>query len=213
MKPTLITKFRDLGRQGGHGADSIVAAAMLASDLARKDAITFADGATLYRAYREGYDEATRLAVQTLSDAQMKVQISLFRTFLKPAVLAQSGLHDRALGLRAGMPAPGLSVYNGLVQVNRRQVAAGTRALTDDEIRAALSGAPRRTLSETDRLAQILATMQACYKLYGSTILEPMIADLDNHLHPAMTPERAALLRRIFRHSPEALNTLNLPPA
>jgi hypothetical protein len=183
---TILAIFRNFGIEGGKGADSIVKAAMFATGLAALKRVGESDAKDLYLAYKAGYDGEAIFA------DNLKVQVSCFKTFLKPEVARNGSLHDRALNLRSTIDPSNRasSVYNGLVALNRAQVKKGNAALTDDEILAVLSKNAPVEKDEVTKLEAVRAKLQKLDDDFGGLI--DTLAAMDRRIAKAIAAAEAA---------------------
>lgn len=169
---TLIDIFVNFGREGGKGADSLVKAAMFATGLVANKMVTENDAPDLYAAYRTGFDGEVMLSDNLIREDKAKVQISCFRTFLKPDVVKNGEIHGRALALRSKIPADQRkhSAYNGLVALNRAQIKKGATALTNAEITACLSKEEPVAKGDLEKLEAALKAMTKLDDQFGGLL-------------------------------------------
>lgn len=188
---TILAIFRNFGIEGGKGADSIVKAAMFATGLAALKRVGESDAKDLYLAYKAGYDGEV-IFTDNLPDDKIKVQVSCFKTFLKPEVARNGSLHDRALNLRGKIEPSNRahSAYNGLVTLNRAQVKKGNAALTDDEILAVLSKNAPVEKDEVAKLEAVRAKLQKLDDDFGGLI--DTLAAMDRRIAKAIAAAQAA---------------------
>lgn len=168
--PGILNVVKSFGQEGGAGADSIAKAALFATGAAALKLIGEGDVKALYAAYREGYEGADWF--KDAKPENLKVQHSLFLTFLKPDVVRHQGIHERALKIREGIDAKARngSLYVSLVKLNREQIKVKTRALTDEEIRAVMTKAAPVEKDELAKLEALLKTLTAHDDKFGGML-------------------------------------------
>jgi len=168
----ILEIFTNFGIEGAKGADSIIKAAMFATGAAAAKMVTEKDAADLYAAYRTGFDGEVMLSDNLTTDDKLKVQVSCFRTFLKPAVVRNGEIHGRALQIRNKIAVDQRkhSVYNGLVALNRVQIKKGDKPLTDAEIRECLEKTAPVEKGELEKLEALLATIQSADDKFGGLL-------------------------------------------
>jgi hypothetical protein len=157
---SLVEVMHGFGMSGGHGADSIVHAATFATAYAATHKGVSEDRAEeLYTAYKLGYDGMAQLS-GAMKDVS-KVQVSCFRTFLKPEVIKGAEVHERTLKLRLKLASDerATSAYNSLVAVNRAVVKAGGKRLTDAQILDVITKKDRAEKDLVEKLEAVKATL------------------------------------------------------
>lgn len=167
-----VAHLSELGRQGGQGADSILKAAMFATKCVASKLANEDDAKEFYLAYRDGFDGEVKLADNLVDEDKIKAHVSIFRTFMKAAVVKNSDIHARALGLRCGLLAEQRkhSAYNGLVAVNRAQAKKGFEALTDDEMLDILCKEEATEKGEIEKLEALLKAARKIEKDFGGMV-------------------------------------------
>ena len=138
----LLEVAKGLGLDASRGNDSLTMLAMQATAWVAEGLATADDAESIYLAYAEGVNTSffgSKIAVD--NPKTLKVQVSCFRTFMKPEVAKFGEVHSLALTVRASMKSTDetKSAYNSLVAVNRAQIKKATTMLTQKEIRDLLT--------------------------------------------------------------------------
>lgn len=192
----LLDRAAEYGEKAAIGQTSLTALAFYFNEAVRRGMATEGDARLVYGAYAEKFNAAVAAQSVTignvayatttdklidLDEKSIKTPVSMFRTFGRPAVVAQGlELYTRvqaACGLLERSKRIG-SVYNCMVAVNRgvteaseasllsdAQVAAGEFAVTDEMIAAWIAAPEKAQPKERDFATRLAALVTDCAKL------------------------------------------------
>lgn len=173
-KTKLMDQVSIYGRQAARGAASLTHLAFLFAGACRERMLTELDAEAVYTAYVKAYNDAVASHHATTGAAPLEVSkasVSVFRTFGKPAPVAQPDLYQRVLVLKNRVAADDLvgSTYNCFVAVNRAiqkviddrkgLFPSATLEVTDEMIVKAITKPARPDKTDADRLAQVAAAL------------------------------------------------------
>ena len=137
-----LENAKTLGLDASRGNDSLTMLAMSATSWVATGFASQDDAEAIYLAYAEGVNTSLFGGkIATDNPKTLKVQVSCFRTFMKPEVVANGEIHGRTLVERNKLKSTDAtkSAYNSLVAINRGQIKKGVKALTDKEIKDILT--------------------------------------------------------------------------
>jgi hypothetical protein len=152
----LIEVARDLGLTAAKGNDSLTMLAMQATAWVAQGLASAEDAESVYLAYAEGVNNSmfgSRIDVN--NKTTLKVQVSCFRTFMKPEVAKFGEVHQKTLVIWDKMGDATKSAYNSLVKINREQIKKATAILSDKEIKAALTPKDKADKSVAELIAAL----------------------------------------------------------
>lgn len=150
VRNATFEQARIYGAESATGSLSVTKLAYLYNEAVRQGTMSLDDAARVYKAYVAGFNEVvtagSAIEINGVSyqaatdrdaqDPENKTPISMFRTFGKPAVVAQGlGHFQRVLRLRAEVSKSDLygSAYSCMVKVNREIISAADKSSMSDK--------------------------------------------------------------------------------